>query len=320
MKKILFLFMALGLVYGSQAQLGGLIGGAVKKSVEKKISQTVEDKADEMLGNKKSSNDKSPKESTEQTAETTADEGHMPTPEEVMAMVPVLPSFQNLSDYACEQNRANPRTLKLLANPTTTFMTKMTLALASGYVTMMGAGQTGSVYAFDGQLLTDLGISEEEFNAMSEEEQQKLAQQYATELQERYIRTAEKLAADEGYTKLQQQYTDIDKEIESLFTKADETTGELWKTKYGTSDSPSEADMCSYFKDAVPVLYKAVNEAMNIRKTRQLPIAKQMDEYVQKMAQRYPKEVFAGFYNQGGLCATAYVNDAARLTFISDPR
>lgn len=319
MKKALVLLVAIVLTLGAQAQIGGLVGGAIRKSVEKKIEKTVENKADELLGNKKQQNDK-PTVNEYTKAESTTNEKKIPTPEEIMGMVPTLPSHQNLADYACEQNRANPRTLKLLANPTTTFLTKMTMALASGYVVMMGAGQSGSVYYYDEQLLSELGITQEQFDAMSEEEQQQLAQKYAAEIQERYIRTTERLAADETYKKLQEQYYDIDRDIEKLFAAADSTNRMLWKNKYASAGTVSEADMCGYFKEAVPTSYKAVNDAMNLRRTKQLPIAKQMDEQVQLLAKKYPNEVFAGFINQGGLCATAYVSDASRLTAFSDPR
>ncbi|MBQ8704423.1 MAG: hypothetical protein IJ524_08635 [Bacteroidales bacterium] len=244
----------------------------------------------------------------------------MPTPEEVMAMVPQIPQPQQLADYACEQHRANPRTLKMLTNPTTTFLTQMVVATASGYVVMMGGSNAGSVYSFDEQLLKEFGISKEEYDAMSEEEQHELATKFAAELQDRYLSTAEKLAADKEYNKLIDQYTAIENEIQKKYDESDSLCRELWKQNYGAKENPSESDMCEYFRAAVPMQYKSVIDAMKIRKARQLPIAKQMDEYVQKLAKLHPKEIYAGFYNQGGICATAYVSDAARLTTLSDPR
>lgn len=155
---------------------------------------------------------------------------------------------------------------------------------------------------------------------MSEDEQKELATKFAAELQDRYLRTAEKLAADEEYNKLMEKYTAIEDEIQKKYDEADSLCREFWKQNYGAKENPSENDMCEYFRKAVPMQYKPVIEAMKTRKARQLPIAKQMDEYVQKLAKIYPTEVYAGFYNQGGICATAYVSDAARLTMLSDPR
>lgn len=316
MKKTLLIILALALSCGSQAQIGNLVGGAVRKSVEKKISQTVEDKMDAALGNKKSNNVKT----TRQTIEQQENESHIPTPEEVMDMVPMPPSFESLSDYACESNRANTRMLKLATNPTAKYIARMATAMASGYVTMMGNSKTGSVYYYDEQLLAELGVSQEQYDAMSEEEQEKLAQKYASELKERYIRSAEWLSSNEEYVTLQKRYNEIEKEIDQLYSEAETQTAKIWKDNYAAKGEATEADMCSYFKEAVPIIYKAVNVAMEKRRGEQLPIAKEMDAFVQKMAKEHPGELYAGFFNQGGVCATAYVGDAARLTSFSDPR
>lgn len=320
MKKLIVMLVALTLTFGSQAQIGRIVSSAVKKGVEKKVEQSVEEKVDNLFGIRKQQPNQPQNQSKEQTSEQVNEEDHIPTPEEIMGMVPALPSFQNLADYACEQHRANPRTLKMMANPTTAFLVKMTAAMASGYVVMMGAGQSGSVYNYDEQLLKELGITQEQFDAMSEEEQQQIATKYAAELQDRYLTTVEKLAADEGYQKLQKQYAEIEEEIQKVYDEADTACALMWKKKYGAKDNPTENDLCGYFGESVPVQYKAVVQAMKMRKARQLPVAKEMDEYVQKLAKKNPKEVFAGFFNQGGMCATAYVGDAARLTSLSDPR
>lgn len=308
MKKVVILMVALAISFGSQAQLGGLVRQAVKSGVEQKLGlknlQNPQEQAQPVTDQKREAKD----------------EDHIPTPEEVMAMVPQIPAAQQLAEYACEQHRANPRTLKMLTNPTTTFLTQMVVASASGYVVMMGGAKAGSLYNFDEQLLKEFGISEEKYNAMSEEEQQELATKYAAELQDRYLRTAEKLASDEGYNKLMDQYTAIENTIQKKYDEVDSLCSEMWKKTYGAKESASEADLCAYFKEAVPMQYKVVIDAMKTRKSRQLIVAKEIDNYVQKLAKLYPDEVYAGFYNQGGICATSYVGDAMRLTAISDPR
>lgn len=311
MKKVIVLVIALTLTLGANAQLGGLVRKAVQTGIEQKLGvKPLEQKEKEVQKDRTDGMQKN----------TEKEEDHIPTPEEVMAMVPQIPAPQQLAEYACEQNRANPRTLKMLTNPTTTFLTQMVVATASGYVVMMGGNKPGSLYTFDEQLLKEFGITEDQYEAMSEEEQQKLATEYAAELQDRYLRTAEKLASDESYNKLMDQYTTIEGEITKKYDEADSVCREMWQKRYGTKESPSESDMCDYFKNAVPIQYKAVIDAMKIRKTKQLAVAKQIDEYVNKLAKLYPTEVYAGFYNQGGICATAYVSDAARLTSLSDPR
>ena len=306
MKKVVILMMAIALSVGSQAQLGGLVRQAVKAGVEQK------------LGIKQNQ----PKELQKQNQEeqTTVEEDRVPTPEEVMAMVPPIPQPQQLAEYACEQHRANPRTLKMLTNPTTTFLTQMVVASASGYVVMMGGAKAGSVYNFDEQLLKEFGITQENYDAMSEEEQHELATKYAAELQDRYLTTAERLASDKGYNVLMDQYTAIENEIQKKFEEVDSLCRDIWQKNYGAKEKSSEGDVCEYFKMTLPMQHKAVIDAMKIRKTKQLAIAKQMDEYVQKLAKIHPTEIYAGFYNQGGICATSYVSDAARLTALSDPR
>ena len=306
MKKIVILMVAFTLSLGSQAQIGGLVRQAVKSGVEQK------------LGLKQ--NQPKVREEVQLQKEGGEEEDRIPSPEEVMAMVPQIPSSQHLAEYACEQNRTNPRTLKMLTNPTTTFLTQMVVATASGYVVMMGGSHAGSVYNFDEQLLKEFGLSQEKYDAMSEDEQQELAAKYAAELQDRYLRTAEKLATDDGYNKLMDQYTVIENEIQRKYEEADSLCRVMWEKNYGKKEKPTESDMCEYFNMAVPLQYKAVIDAMKTRKLRQLPIAKQMDEYVQRLAKMHPSEVYAGFYNQGGICATSYVSDAVRLTALSDPR
>lgn len=320
MKRLIVIAMALAIAVGSQAQIGGLVGSAVRrgvqKSVEKKVEQTAEQKADELLGVKKNKQSQTnPNDVAPQKEQSVEEEGdHIPTPEEVMDMVPKIPTFQQLSEYLCEQSRENPRTLKLLANPTTSFLTQMAIALANGYVTMVASN--GSIYTMDEQLRKDLGITDEQYDAMSEEEQQALARKYAAELEQRYARTVEVLANDSKYTKLTDEYNAIEDEVGKIHTDAEEACAKIWKEKYADKGG----DLCGYYRDAVPVYYKAVMQGMEIRKSRQLAIAKQIDERVQTLAKQQPKDVFAGFYNQGGLCATSYVTDAALLTSIPDPR
>lgn len=329
MKKLSILCLAMALVFGAQAQFGNL-GKSIQRSVEKKVEKKAMQKADQEIdkaldkafGLDKSQQQKSESKSDVQRETPSADieDGKLPTPEDVMASVPALPSYQNIAEYLCEQNRENPRPLKLMTNPTTAFLTNMAIAAASGYVVMMSKPGSGSLYYYDKELLEELGINPEEFDKMSDKEKEELSRKYATEIQERYIRTAEVLANDDGYTERQNKYDAIEKEIEALYDKAESQCKEIWEKTSGSKASASEKEVCSYYNEAVPIYYKAVTEAMKIRKSRQLSIAKEIDEYVQKLAEQHRGEVYAGFYNQGGLCATSYVGDAARLMSIPDPR
>ena len=310
MKKILTLTMVLVFALGAQAQIGGLVGGAVKRGIQK----SVEKKMDEALGNNQQQSRETAQPQDNNTAAQVEDEGdHIPTPEEVMAMVPKIPTYQNIADYLCEQSRESPRMLKLMANPTTTFLTQMTIAAANGYVTMVASN--GTVYSLDEQMRSELGITEEQYEAMSEEEQQALARRYAEERNQRYARTVEVLAEDKQYNELLDQYNAIEDQIRKLQDDAEAECRQAWNDKHAAS-----GDLCAYYRDAVPIYHRAVLGGMDIRKKQQLAVAKKIDERVQTLAKQRPHDVFAGFYNMGGLCATAYVSDAAILTSIPDPR
>ena len=139
-------------------------------------------------------------------------------------------------------------------------------------------------------------------------------------MQDRYIHTTEWLANDKEYMELQNEYQTVEDKILTILNDAEAQASALWEKKYGKNTRPTENDMCSYFNEVIPIHYKAVNEARKLRRSQQLPIAKKIDKHVQEMAEKNPEEVYAGFFNQGGLCATAYVSDAARLTTFSDPR
>lgn len=301
--------MMVGVVLSSQAQIGNLVGRAIKKKVE----QTVEKKMEDALG----LNNESVKPA--QTPPSEEKERRMPTAEEVMGMVPQLPNEQQVAEYLCESNRAKPRTLKMLANPTTAFLTKMVAASASGYAVTMSGSKQGTVYNYDEQLLKEFGITQEQFDAMSEEEQKEMSVKFASELQDRYLRTAEYLSNDKTYRQLMDEYNAVEKRINTMYEEADLQCNTLWKNEFSDKDQHDENMLCSYFDQAVPVLYKAVIVAMQLRKEKQLPIAKKMDDYVQELARKNPEKVYAGFYNQGGLCATSYISDAARLTTITKP-
>lgn len=311
MKKTLALIVALVVAFGAQAQIGSLVGSAVRKGIQKSVEKKVEQKMDEALGNNQQQGNPQQQESS--PAQVENDEDHIPTPEEVMAMVPKIPTYQQLSEYLCEQSRDNPRMLKLMANPTTTYLTQMAIAAANGYASTVASN--GSIYTLDEQLRAELGITEEQYEAMSEEQQQALARQYAEELNKRYARTAEVLAEDKQFIALLDEYNAIEDEIGKLHSDAEEACRAAWTEKHSAN-----GDLCAYYRDAVPVYHRAVLQGMDIRKQRQLAVAKRIDERVQTLAKQRPHDVFAGFYNMGGLCATAYVSDAAILTAIPDPR
>ena len=291
----------------SQAQIGGAIG----KKLKEKATQTLND----ALGNK----------SQNQTKEAESNSGKGDTeeeltPEKVMAMVPTMPTPQQLAEYLCESHRANPRTLKMLANPTTNYMAQLAVAGVSGYASMASQSAYGGYVDFDEQLLKEFGITKEQYDAMSEDQQQELALKYAGEMQDRYYKTLERLGKDEEYNRLIEQYNNIEARIDKMYSDADSICNAMWQSKYGSKANPSEDDMCTYYQQATTSYCQTVVNVMRIRKSEQLVLAKQIDSYVQKLALRYPNEVYSGLYSQSSICAASYVADAARVTSLPDPR
>lgn len=312
MKRIIILLSLLAIVPISQAQIGSVIGKKLKEKAEQTVSNALN------KGQNRNQNDN--KQADEQKPQTGNEADDELTPEKIIAMVPTMPNPQQLSEYLCQTHRANQRTLKILTNPTTSFITQLSVAGAGGYASMMSSNGYGRYYNFDEQLLKEFGITSEQYEAMSEEQQQEIAMKYASEMQDRYYKTIERLGQDDGYKKLIEQYNAIEDRISKIYNDADSACNDYWKNKYGSKENPTEDDMCAYYRQVVPGYYQSVVKAMQLRKTEQLAVAKQIDAYVQSLAKRYPNEVYAGLYNQSVICATAYVADAARITALSDPR
>lgn len=311
MKRIVILLSMLMVVSLTQAQIGSAIG----KKLKEKAAQTI---SGALGGNQTQSQTETT--TTVSDKSKTSDGSDELTPEKVMAMVPTMPNPQQLAEYLCEANRANPRTIKMLANPTTSFIAQLGVAGAGGYASMASQNGYGGFYNFDEQLLTEFGITPEQYEAMSEEEQQQIALKYAGEMQDRYYKTIERLGSDEQYKTMMERYNAVEDKISKIYSDADSVCVAMWQSKYGAKANPTEDDMCSYYRMAMPTYYQAVVQAMKVRKTEQLAVAKEIDKYVQVLAARYPNEVYAGLYSQASVCAAAYVADAARVTTLSDPR
>ena len=309
MKKIVLLLALLSLASFSQAQIGSAIG----KKLKEKASQTINN----ALGNNQNQN-QNQKDETPITSPSDNDEEI--TPQKVIEMVPTMPQPNQLAEYLCESHRANPRTLKMLANPTTTYLAQLAAAGAGSYATLAAQNGYGRYFAFDEQLLKEFGITQEQYDAMSEEQQQELALKYAAEMEDRYYKTIERLASDEKYQKMIEQYNNIEDQINKIYNDADSVCRDSWQNKFGSKPNPTEDDMCNYYRQNIQTYYNAILKGIRIRKTEQMAVAKQIDTYVQSLAKLYPNEIYSGLYSQQSVCATSYVSDASRVTTMSDPR
>ena len=173
--------------YTANAQIGNIVGKKIKEKAEKTIGKAV-DKAidnatDDILG-KEDKTSKNQDDSKTETVSGSKDNDKI-TPEKIMSNVPKMPTQQQVAEYLCESQRANPRTVKMLTNPTTAFLAKNTVVSLGGYSATLANGDT-RYFELNEQILSEIGITQEQFDAMSEEEQQEISRKYADELEKRY--------------------------------------------------------------------------------------------------------------------------------------
>ena len=303
------LLLALAIPQSAQSQIGGLVGKKLKEKAEQAIDKALNTDDSKKKDQSMTTEKDSPSQNDQKSKEITADD--------VIASVPKMPTQQQVADYLCESNKANPRQLKLLANPTTAFLAKLTVSGIGGYASLSsGKGY----YDFNEQLLQDLGVSQEQFDAMTEEEQAELARKYAAELEQRYYKTMERLGKDDTYNKMLDKYNALEQKISRLFSDADSVCQAVMEKTGIDGAGVSEEKMCNYYRSVVPDYYMTTIKALNIRKTEQLAVAKHIDEYVKTLADQYPKEIYSGLYSQAAICATSYVTDAARITTLPGPK
>ncbi len=306
--------------YTANAQIGNIVGKKIKEKAEKTIGKAV-DKAidnatDDILG-KEDKTSKNQDDSKTETVSGSKDNDKI-TPEKIMSNVPKMPTQQQVAEYLCESQRANPRTVKMLTNPTTAFLAKNTVVSLGGYSATLANGDT-RYFELNEQILSEIGITQEQFDAMSEEEQQEISRKYADELEKRYYKTMERLGRDEEYNRLFEEYNKFEDEIVKIYNRSDSLCRDIWKTKFSNKSNPSEEDVCAFYRAAMPIHYKAVLDAMELRKNKQLAVAIEIDNYVEQLAEKHPEEVYAGLYNQALLCASAYSSEAFRVTTLTLP-
>lgn len=323
MKKIVLLFAVMALTFSANAQLGGLVNAAAKtakKSLEKRMDKEVDTLTNKAVDGVKGALlgkfgvDKSNGNTTTNNAATTGTSTVM-TPVAYMAQMPNFPTDAQIADYACLMSKDNPSALKMMTNPVAAYVAKVAVMTsnAAGSVNTMTEERAKQIEEnYKKQLEEFYGVSAEELEKMSDEELQALT--YKRMYGEGGLEAAQKTAEMiEPVAAMMDQYTGVSDKINEIFNKADNECQQIWDSKYKT-----QADLCTYFKDAASVYGKAIRSAMEVRRTEQMKLAEKMDKEIADYVAKNPTSN-ADQVNYTYLTMLAYLGDATRVASIYQP-
>ena len=318
MKKPVALLLAVAVLLGAQAQVRRVT--AESKAPDKKLAVQSDKSLDSYIDKHKQASQATTDARHDEAKASKAKQDKDLSPKALIATIPELPEPQDVAKYLCEKSNAESSQLKRMTNPTAAFLAKIAASPAMGYAQMLDKSETGMLFYMDKVMLEEFGIESKDYAAMSEKERKELATKHADEIQERYLRTVETIGNDVYYTELFNKYSNLDKEIESMLEEAYGKCKSMGEKLSSNMKSISEKDLCEYYRTAAPICHKAVAAAMELRVTQQLPIAQELDTYIQKLAEEHRGEVYAAFFDYSGLCVSAYAKDASRLADIPEPR
>ena len=357
MKKIVLTVLAIALVsVNANAQLGGLAGKALKKAAERTVEKTVDktvdktiDKASDEAANRitnslfgtSTKNTQSHNQNT--SSQTTEAEQ---TPMGIMSAMPALPSQQDVVNYLGYQR--NGQSFKLIASPITKFQAQVTSltmqasALVANDVAKMETGYTEAVLAkygytiesyeklseaekeafatrYANDMLREAGVNYtvDQLENLSDAEREEVSQKVAASMMAKSVSTASatyNTPAGRKYTDLLGQFNEVNSSIEKIFDDANAQCEQLWNTKFA---SKGESGLPSYWAMAVSIQYNALQKAMDMRKSKQMPLAQQVDEAAKALDKEQGSNVSSQCY--AALCAAAYLADAYKIIGIYQP-
>lgn len=204
MKKTLIL-MAVVLIatLPANAQLGNIANKvkksaakAIDKRIDKAVDSTVNNVFDKAFGKVRPSNNASVQNTDGAVSGTVA----VLSPMSAIGEAPEFPTQQSVIDYACENIKANPSSLKLLANPVTRYFAKINSSILSMVSAWQSSPEAQARVAEqrDQYLMASLGVTAAELEAMSEEEREALYQKKQEEYLNNIGLTSEDAKAVEG--------------------------------------------------------------------------------------------------------------------------
>lgn len=315
MKKTLILASMILLGFTSaQAQLGGLLNKAAQKAGSKAANA-----AASAIKNRLGLDSSIPAEkvATDEPAATEAEASAEATPTiaDLMSQMPALPTAAQLADF--RRATVNEQSLRILASPVTSFNTQ---------VYMLAAQATAVAYAnLDSAAVASMamryaGLTEAEVKAMenmSEEEQEAyLASIYqsgrADQVRMQAVQNTAKYA--EQTAGLVEQYSAIDDKVDAVYAEALKKMKPIY-SQYAArlaSTEGKEHDQleAEYYAKVIDMQRSAVETAMQIRRSEQLPIAESIEQINAGIRTQDPGAIVPNYLQ---LVAVAYFGEAAKL-------
>lgn len=321
-KLVLLVFVALMLPTTANAQLGGLLEKAARKTADKLVDKATEKAADKAS---KAVEDEMTKRFNSNKAMDKAAEGAS-SYEALMRELPELPSADQLVKH--KEAELNEKSLKLITSKVTLFSAKV-LELAGrvstiGYEGMDSAQMTETAYKLAEQ---NTGLTREEIDklsTMSDQEQEAYLRAHYNSGRAEKAMTRQAVEASKWLEPLQplidqwsaasdkadKVYSDLEKKLRPIYTK--------YEPRLATATGAERTNLLiSYYTEAVPHIRTAVQQALNIRLTEQLPAAEKIEAEMVKVRAAHPDAVSQLLcYPQ--LTATQYFTEVSRLLEIPE--
>lgn len=316
MKKIIFVAACLLLgTMPAQAQLGNLIQRAAQKAAQKASERITDAAANALIDNA------SPQKTEAKATEEDAPDTYL----SIMQEMPALPTVEQLKKY--HTAKLDEKTFQLIGNPVSMFYMQVgglsarasTLRYAnadSAEVTNMAMNYVSSA----------TGLTEEELKQlenMTEEEQQAYMMAY-------YQSGRQEAAVMENATELAKymeplqptidQWDAAGNKADAVFEAFDNNARTIYKNyaeKLATAEGSAHTKLLvQYFGEIGEAYLAAVQQAMQIRLTEQLPIAETIDAEIARIQAEHPKLAIVNYY--APLTAISYFADAIKLLEIPE--
>ncbi|MBP5535755.1 MAG: hypothetical protein J6X62_03090 [Bacteroidales bacterium] len=311
MKKSLFLIAAMVLASASvQAQLPSALAkkalNATKKAVEKQVDKTVDKAADKavdaatnaLVGD------------VQGELDSIGADSNLYSPERIFAKAPAMPPQAKVTEYLREHVKEHPSQAKLLMNPVTKYLTTLNIRIVdvASNVTNLNDEESKAVAdAIDKGFQDTYGVTPEQWEQMTDEQRQALV----------YEAALKQSMATSGKTTSQayNDYFAAEDKIAGILSAAEEACRKIWQDKYAAKLTANNYEelVGQYYVEAVPVHYKALQEAMQVRKTEQLDAAKRLDAENASQASKSGNQSLASVSRYAQAVALAYLSDGNKI-------
>lgn len=319
MKRILFLAILIAIApISAQAQIGNLLNKAAKKVGEKateKAADAAADAVSKRLGfNRNNSKTEQDNVATYTTEMESNSESEAPASiPELIAQMPQLPTTDQLIDYKTAEIKG--QTLKMMTNPVTTFRTQvfslMTQATALAYSNLDSAAVTNMALQYSGLTAEDVKAMEN----MNDEEQEAyiMAHYQSGRANQAMQNTALKTAQYSEMTEaIVERYDAVEKEIEAIYNEANKKMAPIYAKFADRIANANDADLLNleYYTKIADIQRNAVEQALQLRLQKQLPIAEEIEKVNADIRTQDPTTIIPNYLQ---LCATVYFAEIERL-------